>query len=110
METIIIARDFTDTPGGRYIIEGPFSGEQFREEILKEKYIECKNRKVNLLIDLDGGYGYATSFLEEAFGGLARIYDEKEILEVLKFKSEDEEELIEEIKKYITEGRRGRKK
>lgn len=105
MEKITISKDFTETPGGRYICEGPFSGEEFRENILKQKYEECRNKKNKLLVDLDGGYGYATSFLEESFGGLARIYEPSEILETLVIKSNDEEELVDEISKYIREGR-----
>ena len=55
-----------------------------------------------LLIDFDGSYGYPTSFLEEAFGGLARIYNAKNVLEKLDFKSDEEPSLIEEVKRYIT--------
>lgn len=32
---IRIAEEFTDAPGGRYISDGPFSGEQFRKEMLE---------------------------------------------------------------------------
>ena len=54
-------------------------------------------------IDLDGGYGYGSSFLEEAFGGLIRDLDEdyKQALEIIQIKSNDEPSLIEDITKYI---------
>ena len=60
-----------------------------------------KNEK--LKIDLDGGYGYGSSFLEEAFGGLIRDLDEdyKQALEIIQIKSNDEPSLIEDITKYI---------
>ena len=87
---INICKDYTDTPGGRYISQGEFSGEDFRNKLLKPK-------------DLDGGYGYGSSFLEEAFGGLIRDLDEdyKQALEIIQIKSNDEPSLIEDITKYI---------
>ena len=54
-----------------------------------------------LVIILDGGFGYAPSFLEEAFGGLAREFGVKEVLDTLEFISDDEPSLISEIKGYI---------
>ena len=33
---ITISKDFSETPGGRYILEGNFSDEEFREKILKK--------------------------------------------------------------------------
>lgn len=98
---ICISKDFSATPGSRYINEGKYSGEEFRETLLKPKFIEAKNNKEKLIIYLDGGYGYPTSFLEEAFGGLARMYNPKEIISTLSFVSEDEPSIIDEIKNYI---------
>ena len=67
----------------------------------KINLIVQKNEK--LKIDLDGGYGYGSSFLEEAFGGLIRDLDEdyKQALEIIQIKSNDEPSLIEDITKYI---------
>ena len=70
--TIKVVTDFTETPGARYESQGPNSGEQFRNEILYPKFIESQNNKEELIVDLDGGYGYGSSFLEESFGGLVR--------------------------------------
>jgi len=105
MIKLVISKDFTETPGARFIIEGSYSGEEFRNDFLEPKYLEAKIKKEKLVIDFDGGYGYATSFLEEAFGGLARKYDEKEIKEVLEFKSDDEPSLIFDIIDYIKNAR-----
>lgn len=101
MIRINICNDFSKTPGARYRAEGPFSGERFREEVLVPNYEKAKNNKEKIIIELDGGYGYPTSFLEEAFGGLARIYDANEILDIISFISNDEPSLIEEIVAYI---------
>lgn len=102
---INICKDYTDTPGGRYIIQGEFSGEDFRNKILKPKYIEAIDNGEKLKIDLDGGYGYGSSFLEEAFGGLIRELDKnyKQALDVIEIKSDDEPSLIDDISKYINE-------
>ncbi len=98
---ITISKDFSATPGARYKIEGKYSGEQFRDEMLEPKYLQAKQSGEKLQINLDGGYGYPTSFLEEAFGGLARKYDAKSVLNILEFKSEDEPALVNEIESYI---------
>ncbi len=99
---IKISKDFTDTPGARYRIESDFSGEEFREDMLEPKFLESARNNEKLIVDLDGGYGYPTSFLEEAFGGLARKYSSEKVLRTLEFISNDEPSLIEEIKGYIT--------
>ena len=100
---INICKDYTDTPGGRYISQGAFSGEDVRNKLLKPKYLEAIEKNEKLKIDLDGGYGYGSSFLEEAFGGLIRDLDEdyKQALEIIQIKSNDEPSLIEDITKYI---------
>ena len=104
MLTIIIAKDFSETVGGRYRKEGDFSGEQFREELLKPRFIEATSLNVPLLIDFDGGYGYPTSFLEESFGGLVRDGFSKDVvLKTLEFKSLDNFKIIERVKNYILE-------
>lgn len=106
MIIINIAKDFSDTPGARFIKEGDYSGELFRKKLLEPKFEEAIEKKQKLIINLDGGYGYPTSFLEEAFGGLARIYDKKQILETIEFISQDEPILVEEIKEYINNAKK----
>jgi len=100
MKTITVKKDFTDTPGGRFKKDGPYSGEQFREEVLKPA-LAGLNEGEKLRIDFDGAYGYPTSFLEEAFGGLVRQVGAKELLNKLDFKSDEEPSLIDEIEGYI---------
>lgn len=93
--------DFTEVPGARYRTDGEGSGQEFREDYL-EKYFE-NNRNEKIVIDLDGTEGYATSFLEEAFGGLARKFTSREVTERVSFISNEEPLLIKEIKRYIEE-------
>lgn len=65
---ISIARDYSDTPAGRYRAEGPFSGERFREEVL----LPALRSNEAVEVDLDGVLAFGSSFLEESFGGLVR--------------------------------------
>lgn len=105
MITINIAKDYTKTPGGRFSSEGPFSGQDFREKILKPKFLEAKANNDDLTVILDGGYGYATSFLEEAFGGLGRELNDSRLENIIII-SEEEPHLIKKIKEYITDALR----
>lgn len=107
MKNIVIkvASDFTDTPGGRYIKEGPYSGEEFRKNILIKKYYEAKADKCKIMVDIDGCYGLATSFLEEAFGGLVREVKSRDIKDLLIIKSDDRPNLVEKIIGYINEAK-----
>ena len=100
MATINIAADYTKYPGARYKSDGPFSGEDFRERFLDPLFSDIKDDS-EITIILDGPSGYATSFLEEAFGGLARKYGKERCLNRLKFISEEDKLLVEEIREYI---------
>ncbi len=109
--TIHIADEFSPFPGPRFRNEGAHSAEQFRDELLTPRFKEADSNDQTLLVDLDGGFGYATSFLEEAFGGLAREFGVEPVLHRLRFKSEDEPYLEQDILRYVREsttGARGR--
>jgi hypothetical protein len=104
MDKIIIkiADDYTKTPGVREEIEGDFPGEEFLEKILLPRFKQAIAEKKKLYVDLDDTAGYATSFLESAFGGLAREYkDHKIVLVNLELKSDDDPFLIDDINEYI---------
>lgn len=105
--TLKIAEEFSKMPGPRFRKEGSFSAEQFREELLQPKFDQAEQAGQRLLVDLDGGFGYATSFLEEAFGGLARTYSPEKVLKVLDFKSDEEPYLCSDIVRYIREAKTG---
>lgn len=100
MITINIATDYSKTPGGRFINEGAYSGEDFREKMLRPKFLEALANNDQLTVILDGGYGYATSFLEEAFGGLARELKNRKLKEIIII-SEEEPQLVFKIQQYI---------
>ena len=71
MTTIRIA-DFAPSPGGRYVADGEFSGEWFRDDILVPALRDAIRASTELKVELDGTSGYGSSFLEETFGGLIR--------------------------------------
>lgn len=98
MITISVANDFSRHPAGRFLADGPFSGEAFRKRFL----VPALRAGERLLIVLDGARGYGSSFLEEAFGGLVRKEGfPREVVESsLDFQSEDRS-LTEEIREYI---------
>ena len=102
---IKIRRDFTTAPGPRYRSEGDHSGEQFREDVLQPKVQLAVTNGEELTIDLDGTSGYGTSFLEESFGGLIREchFTLAQLKSILRFKSSDEPELIDEINEYLND-------
>lgn len=97
MILINIAQDFSDSPGARYYADGEYSGQAFREELL----IPAFKGGDDITINLDETEGYATSFLEESFGGLARHFKDINILEKLTFISEEDPALVGEIISYI---------
>ncbi len=97
---INIATNFTITPGGRLKVDGLFSGELFREKFL-EAHFESKNEDFKIEVVLDGVEGYPTSFLEEAFGGLARKFGKEICSNKINFISEEDKLLVKEIESYI---------
>src|SRR5688572_17036847 len=92
--------DFTTLPGPRYIADGKNSGEEFRDKVLVPAYDEARKSDETLEVDLDGvEFGYPASFLEESFGGLARLRSIEEVQKRLCFASADEPGLEREIRK-----------
>lgn len=110
MITINIANEYTKTPGGRFKSEGEFSGEDFRDSILLPKYLEAVKHNQILCINLDGGYGYGSSFLEEAFGGLVRKLNEVDIsiINIINIISDEEPQLKLDIMKYLKDALKAR--
>lgn len=76
MITVRVASEFSRHPAGRFLGDGPYSGEAFRRKFLEPNLAKDEE----LVIDLDGARGYGSSFLEEAFGGLVREGFPKDVL------------------------------
>jgi hypothetical protein len=86
-----LAKVFSRTPGPRFIVEGDFSGEQFRSEFLIHWLKKAIAEGMKLRVDLDGTAGCGTSFLEESFGGLIRYhgYTLADIIKYVEIKSDE---------------------
>ena len=97
--TIRIATDFSRFPAGRYLSDGPYSGEGF----MREKLIPALQNGGTVQIILDGTMGYGSSFLEEAFGGLVRLkqWSLEDLLTKIEIVSDEEPNLIHEIHSYM---------
>ena len=96
-----IASEFSSTPGPRLKAEGEDSGEEFLERLLRPRFLLALESHGKLLVNLDGAAGYPSSFLEEAFGGLAREFGSAKVEETLDVICSDEPYLVEQVKKYI---------
>lgn len=95
---INIERDFARYPAGRYVDDGPYSGQAFRERLLMPA---LSVPDAGLIIEFDGARGYGSSFLEEAFGGLVRAgFSAEDLFRRIDFRSSDKS-LVEEIRTYI---------
>jgi hypothetical protein len=100
-----IALEFTRTPGPRKRSEGKYSGEEFLDTLLRPKFLSATSIGTILHVNLDGAAGYPTSFLEEAFGGLAREFGPSEVDRAIELTCEDEPYLVDQIRRYIREAK-----
>lgn len=95
---INVGREFGRYPAGRYLTDGPYSGQRFREEFLIPA-LQKPNEPIEIV--LDEARGLKSSFLEEVFGGLVRAgYSADDIIGRLSFVTRDPS-LIDEIQEYI---------
>lgn len=99
---IINITDFSEFPGPRYSSLGLHSGEEFRKRVLIPK-IEKHND--DIIVNLDGVFGYGSSFLDEAFGGLIRDGISKEtVLNICEnLKSNDDPSMKIQITQWVNE-------
>ncbi|GIK74473.1 MAG: hypothetical protein BroJett021_34610 [Chloroflexota bacterium] len=97
-EVIGVARDFSISPAGRRRSDGPDSAERFRTDFL----LPALGTGKTVVVVLDGTQGYASSFLEESFGGLVREgYPADSLRSRMRIISKDDASLVREIWGYI---------
>lgn len=102
---IKIATDFSRIPCARFLSEGDYPGEEFREKFLCPMLKDAIEKKEKLEVDLDGTAGLGTSFLEESFGGLIRIdkINYQDIIDTIILISVDDPDYKVEIYDYLKE-------
>jgi STAS-like domain of unknown function (DUF4325) len=109
MFTINIGKDFSLDPGGRFFTDGPGSGEEFRETVLKPKLQEIGDgQKLKIILD-DGVQSYGSSFLTEGFAGIVKYgyMSADELLKKVEFtyQNQDFEFFKNKIISYIIEAK-----
>jgi len=100
METINykFVEEYTKFPGGRFVRLGPYSGEDFREKVLRPIFESDKK----IVIDATGVVtSFSPSFLDEAFGELAKEYGLETFLNKVEFYSDDSPELKDKMMYYV---------
>ncbi len=101
---IVIAKQFSKTPFGRYTSDSPNSAERFRAEFLVPAF---RSNDEKVVVDFRGiALGVGSSFLEEAFGGLVRKegVSKNEVLARLEIKS-DMPFYQEQISKFVKQAK-----
>ena len=73
MKTISVLENFSEFPALRHCNISDKSGEEFYHSVLNREFKEQFEKKEKLIVNLDNTAGYASSFLDEAFGNL--VYD-----------------------------------
>lgn len=104
METVkheLIILDYTEYPGPRYCIQGDHSGEDFYHTSLNQAFMNALSEKSVLTVDLDGTAGYASSFLDEAFGNLVYDFSLEIVASSILIISKQEPDWIEMIKTKV---------
>jgi hypothetical protein len=94
MVKINIAEEFSENPGLRHCSVSDESGEEFYHKILNNSFYEAITKNQKLTLDLDGGSGYAPSFLDEAIGNLIFDFGLEKVSNSLIIISNDEPEWI----------------
>lgn len=67
---ISVLNDFSEYPGLRHCVISEKSGEEFYHSVLNKEFKEAYEKGSKLIVNLDNTAGYASSFLDEAFGNL----------------------------------------
>lgn len=83
MTEVVVAEEFSPDLGGRYIKDGPYSGQAFRDAVLLNRLDRAIRENDVLRVNFEGVSGTPTSFLEEAFGGIIRAKPEWSLEDVM---------------------------
>lgn len=95
------AKEFTETPGPRYASLGDFSGEKFKDEVLRNLLEEYDK------VEIDGSgikTSFSPSFLSEAFGSLSVEMGADTLLGRVRLYSKTNDKLEEKFRQYASIG------
>lgn len=87
-DTLVIAKEFGDTAGARDYEDGAFSGKEFYDKLLLERFNKAVDGGYILLIDIDGFWGWPSSFVSGSFGLLSVEKGAELVLKHIQFKSD----------------------
>ncbi|WP_295117607.1 STAS-like domain-containing protein [uncultured Chitinophaga sp.] len=99
MYTLKIADSFTPFPGLRHCNISDNSGEEFYHKVLNPAFAQQVRAEQPITIDIDDSQGYASSFLDEAFGNMVYDFGLETVRRYVTITSEEEphwKEMIEE--------------
>lgn len=97
--TIDVGKDFSPAPAGRFISDGPASGEEFRQKILIPKMKEFDK----VIVDFDNSAPVGSSFLSESFGRFDRErISQEDIKNKLEIKADKYPIIKDAIERYIS--------
>lgn len=87
-DILVIAEEFHNDPGAREKADGPNAGTIFYSDLLEPRFKRALSEGYLLKIDLDGVFGYPSSFVSESFGSLSLKFGSEIVLKHLRFKSD----------------------
>ncbi|TDE52729.1 STAS-like domain-containing protein [Flavobacterium sp. GT3P67] len=96
-DTLVIALEFKDNPGARDREDGPNSGQEFLEDVFLTRFNKAIEEDYLMLVDLDGVWGYPSSFVSGSFGKLSMERGSEILLKHLRFKSDKNPVRIDKI-------------
>ena len=93
-EIVLKVSSYSMSPGPRYCDQGDSSGEDFYHKMLNKYFTKAFLENKKLVVDLDGPDGYASSFLDEAFGNLIFDFGIKQVKKRINILSNEEPEWL----------------
>lgn len=100
-DTLRITEEFGDTIGARDYEDGDYSGKEFYDKFLLPRFEQAAKNSYVLLIDIDGVWGWPSSFVSGSFGLLSQEKGSQKVLAHLKFKCDSNPMKIEKAKYII---------
>lgn len=91
-EHLLLIKEYSQSPGPRYVEQGDDSGEDFYYSKLNKQFYKTFQDNAILTVNLDGTDGFASSFLDEAFGNLVYDFGKDNVDQHIEIISEEEPE------------------